>query len=95
MPRRRRIQRPDRVSPWPFVGVGGLACVFFLYAATPTIVDAPWWAVALLLLVWLAFFISACRRFTTRPVYVAVLPLVAFVLWFAAVLIGGRVLGWA
>lgn len=94
MPRRRRIQRSGQVSPWPFVGMAGMACAFFLYAATPAVLDAPWWAVALLMVVWLAMLLTAGRRFTTHPTLVAVMPVVAIVVWFAAVVVGGRVLGW-
>jgi hypothetical protein len=73
----------------------GIATTFFLYAATPTVVDAPWWAVALLMLGWVVAFVVACRWFTRRPVSVAVLPLVVLVAWFVVVLVGARFLDWA
>ena len=51
--------RERHVSPWPFVGMAGMACAFFLYAASGLV--APWWAVVLLLLVWVAL-LGAGRR---------------------------------
>ena len=37
----------------------GLASVFFLLAATPTVVDAPWWVIALLLVGWVVALVRA------------------------------------
>ena len=45
----------------------GLACVFFLLAATPTVVAAPWGVTALMLLVWVAALVQGCRWFVRRP----------------------------
>ncbi|MEI5675636.1 MULTISPECIES: hypothetical protein [unclassified Nocardioides] len=88
----RRGRRPGDVSPWPFVGMGGLVSVLFLYGASGLL--APWWAVVLLLLVWLVLFVQACRWWTPRPRAVAVLPVVATVVWFAVILSGGLWLDW-
>lgn len=85
-------RRPSDVSPWPFVGMAGLASVLFLYGASGLF--APWWVVVLLLLVWLVLFVQACRWWTPRPRAVAVLPVVAAVLWFAVMLAGGLWLDW-
>ena len=52
--RGRRYRRGD-VSPWPFVGLVGLAACFFLVAASGPF--TPWWAQTLLLVGWLV----ACR----------------------------------
>ncbi len=82
-------------SPWPFVGMVGMASAFFLYAATPTVVDAPWWAVVLLLLGWLAALVVALRWFTRRPVATAVLSLGVLLAWFGVVLGGAWLLGWS
>ena len=51
-----------RLLPWPFVGMAGMACAFFLYAASGLV--APWWGVVLLLLVWLVLFVIACAWWT-------------------------------
>jgi hypothetical protein len=89
-----RVKRhnPNATSPWPFVGMGGLACAFFLYAASGLV--APWWGVVLLLLVWLAFFVTACLWWTPYPARLPLLALASWVFWFAAVTAGGAWLGW-
>lgn len=89
------MQRANRAtSPWPFVGMGGMAAVFFLFAATRTVVAAPWWVVALLMLAWLAAFAVGCAWFTRRPRSLAVLPIALAGAWFAVVVLGARGLGW-
>lgn len=72
--------------------MAGMASVLFLYGAG--VLLAPWWAVALLLTVWLVLFVLACRWWTTRPGVVAALPVGAAVLWFVVMLAGGFGLGW-
>jgi hypothetical protein len=74
----------------PFIGIGGLAVAAFLYGysaiALPSFVRS-----VVLPLVWLALFVLGCRWFVRRPVAVAVLPVVAIVVWFAVVLaLGAR-----
>lgn len=83
------------VSPWPFAGLVGLACAAFLIGATPLAVGAPWWAVVLLVLVWLVALLLAIAWFTTRPRAVALLPAGVALVWLAAVVGGARFLGWA
>ncbi|MGB0099315.1 MAG: hypothetical protein WBP61_03455, partial [Nocardioides sp.] len=61
------LQRAE-VSPWPFVGMGGMACVFFLYAASGLF--APWWVVVLLLVVWAALLLVASAWWTLHPRWV-------------------------
>lgn len=72
-----------------------LASTFFLLAATPTVVDAPWWVTALMLLVWAVALVQCCRWFVRRPRAVVVLPVVLAAGWFAVVLAGARWLDWA
>lgn len=79
-----------KASPWPFVGMAGMACAFFLYAASP-VAGVPWWATILFLLVWLALFVQACRWWTPRPKAMVGLSVVAVLLWFVLV-IGGTIL---
>lgn len=88
----RRRRRPGDLSPWPFVGVAGLVSVLFLYGAGGLF--APWWVVVLLIAVWLVLFVLACRWWTPRPRLVALLPVVATVLWFAVMVAGGVWLDW-
>lgn len=73
----------------------GLASTFFLFAATRTVVDAPWWAVTLLILVWIVALVQACRWFIRRPVAVFVLAVVLAIGWFGVVMAGARWLDWA
>lgn len=73
----------------------GLAAVFFLIATTPTVVGAPWWVTALLLVAWTVALVQACRWFVRRPRAVVVLPVLLAVTWFVVVLAGARWLDWA
>jgi hypothetical protein len=90
-PGRRPRGRPD-VSPWPFVGMAGMACAFFLYAASGLV--APWWAVVLLLVVWVLLLVLACVWWTPHPRWVPGVAVFAVGFWFAAVTAGGAWLGW-
>lgn len=83
------------ISPWSISGLAGLAGVLFLIAATPVAVGMPWWAVALLVLVWLVALVLALAWFSRRPRVVAALPVVTGLVWFAAVVAGARWLGWS
>ena len=85
----------EPLSPWPFAGIIGLACVAFLIGATPLVVAAPWWAITLLVLLWVAALVLAIGWFTARPRAVALIPVVLTLVWFATVLGGARLLGWA
>ena len=72
----------------------GMACTFFLYAATPVVLPAPWWVVAGLLLLWALALVLAVRWFTRRPMALLWLPVVLAVLWFVVLLAGARFLDW-
>lgn len=61
----------------------------------PVAVGAPWWAITLLALVWVAALLLAIGWFSTRPKAVAVLPVVVALLWVASVVGGARFLDWA
>lgn len=73
----------DRADPWAFVGMGGMACAFFLYAASVTF--APWWVVALLMLVWVALLVVATAWWTPHPRRVPAVAVLAVVIWAGAV----------
>lgn len=77
----------QKVSPWGFVGMGALACLLFLVVAGIAI--SPWWAVAVMLLVWLVLFARACRCFESAPTGVVRLAAVGFVLWAVVQVVGG------
>jgi len=83
----------QKTSPWPFVGMSGMACAFFLYAASP-VAGVPWWGTTLLLLLWLVLFVLACGWWTRRPKGLVVLAVIAVVLWFAAIIAGVKLFGW-
>jgi hypothetical protein len=90
-----RPQAREPLSPWPFAGLVGLACVAFLIGATPVAVDAPWWAIVLLGLAWVVALLLAIGWFTSRPRAVVMLPVVLALVWIATVLGGARFLDWA
>jgi hypothetical protein len=72
--------------------MAGMACALFLYGASGLV--APWWAVVLLLVVWLVLFAVACAWWNPHPRWVPGVAVVAVVLWFAAITAGGAFLGW-
>ena len=81
------------VSPWPFVGMAGMACAFFLYAASGLV--APWWAVVVLLVLWVLLFVVACAWWSLHPRWVPGIAVFALAFWFAFVTAGGAWLGWS
>ena len=85
----------EPLSPWPIVGLIGLTSVVFLIGATPIAVGAPWWAISVLVVVWLVALLLAIAWFTTRPRAVAVIPVVVALVWLGTVLAGARYLGWS
>jgi hypothetical protein len=97
--RRRRIKAPvtdpatgKPVSVWPFVGLVLMAVSFFLYGASALV--APWWAVVVLMLLWVAQLLLCLSWFARRPTWVPVVGLVSIVLWFVALVGGAMLLGW-
>ncbi len=82
----------SRVSPWPFVGMIGMACVLFLILAG--VLVAPWWVVALLGVVWVVALLVAVAWWSDHPTWVPWLPLALVLLWFATVAGGAAVFDW-
>ncbi len=91
--RRRVAKAPQAVDFWPFGGMILMAAAFFLYAVSGIV--APWWAVVLLVLVWLAAFAQACAWWSPHPRRITVLALGLVVLWFAVLVGGGVWLDWS
>lgn len=87
------MARRAKVSPWGFVGFGGLACLLFLDLAT--VVVAPWWVSVLFLLLWLVLFALAVRWFLPHPTWVPWLGVAGFLVWMPVIAVGSRQLGWS
>jgi hypothetical protein len=71
-----------KASPGPFVAMGAMACLFFLYGAS--VLFLPWWGVVLLYACWLVLFAVATRWFIPRPRGVLALPAVGLLAWVVA-----------
>jgi hypothetical protein len=82
----------QKTSPWPFVGMAGMACAFFLYAASGLV--APWWGVTILLILWLVMFVLGCTWWTAHPRRLLFLPVVAVALWFGLITGGSILFDW-
>ena len=77
---------PPKISPLPFAGMIGLACVLFVDVASLVVVD--WWVVVLLLLVWGAIFLVSLAWWTPHPGRLPWLAVLGFGLW-VLIVIGG------
>jgi hypothetical protein len=86
------IPQGRKASPWPFIAMMGMAGTFFLYAVSGLL--APWYGVAVLMLVWVVLFVVACRWWTPHPKRMLLLPLVAVVVWFAVLTAGEALFDW-
>ena len=84
-------QRP-RASPAPFAGMVGMACVFFLIAAS--VIATPWWVVAALLGVWAVALFVATAWWSLHPTWVPWIPVAVAVVWFATVAGGAAAFEW-
>ncbi len=97
MARRRTVGRPprpvDAPSPWAFGGMAGMACALFLYGSS--VLVAPWWAVVLLLLVWVAAFRTCLRWWHPYPRRLAGIAAGTVLVWFVTLVAGGAFLGWS
>ena len=82
----------EKISAWPFVGMAGMACTFFLNAASGLL--APWWGVTILLFKWLVLLMVAIRWWTPRPRATVALPVVDCILWLAILYAGEAWWGW-
>ena len=84
--------RRQHASPWPFVGMAGMACVLFLIGAS--LLAAPWYVVLGLALVWVGVLVVALRWWTPHPRRLPWLPVGLAVLWFATVAGGAALFDW-
>jgi hypothetical protein len=72
--------------------MAGLACAFFLYAASGLL--APWWVVVVLLVLWVFMLILGLVWFTSHPGRVMGVAVLSIVLWFVVMVSGGIFLDW-
>ena len=76
---------PPRISPLPFAGMIGLACVLFLDLGTAGVL--PWWAVVLLVVLWMVLFVVALAWWTPHPRRLPWLAGIGLVLWVSVVVL--------
>lgn len=84
--------RRERASPWPFVGMIGMACAFFLIGAS--LLATPWYVVAVLLVLWLVVLLVGLSWWTPHPNRLPWLPVGLVVVWFGTVVGGAALFGW-
>ena len=70
---------PSRISPLPFAGMIGLVCVLFLDLGSTIVLR--WWAVTLLVVVWVVLFVVGCAWWTPRPTRLPWLAVTGLVVW--------------
>jgi hypothetical protein len=63
----------------------GLVCVLFLDLGGTIVL--PWWAVVVLVVVWLALFAVACAWWTPHPTRLPWLAVTGVVVWVVAVVV--------
>ena len=88
VPSRRSV--PALIAGW--VGLIAHLATLIWYMASGLV--APGWAVAVLLVIWVALLALAVYLLRTRPAYVLLVPVAAAVIWFGAISAGGAWLGW-
>ena len=86
------IPQGRKATPWPFVAMMGMAGTFFLYAVSG--LWAPWYAVVLLLAIWVVLFVVATRWWTPHPMRTLWVPLIAVAIWFAVLILGEALFDW-
>lgn len=86
MARRRRL--PDLSSSGGFIGMGGLACLLFVFLASAGFL--PWWGTTVLVVAWLVLLVVGARWFTPRPARTVLLPVVGLVVYAAVVWLATR-----
>ncbi|MDO9379026.1 MAG: hypothetical protein Q7T56_09255 [Nocardioidaceae bacterium] len=82
--------RLSRSGPW--IAVGGLVCLLWIDLAS--ILFAPWWGVALMLLVWLVCAVLVLGWSRIHPARTAFVPLVGLLAWAGVVALGFGAWGW-
>jgi hypothetical protein len=81
----------DRSGPW--IAVAGL-CVL-LWVSISTTLYAPWWGVALVLLLIVPQVVLVKRLIRTHPAQSFWVPVVGLFVWFGVVMVGAHWWGWS
>jgi hypothetical protein len=76
---------PPRISPLPFAGMIGLTCLLFLYLGSTIVLR--WWAVVVLVVLWLVLFVVACAWWTPHPKRLPWLVVLGFAIWLLVVVV--------
>lgn len=80
----------ERSGPW--IAVVGLACL--LWIDIGSILFAPWWGVALMLLAWLVCAVLVLGWSRIHPARTAYVPVGGLVVWLAITYAGAQWWGW-
>lgn len=75
-----------------WVGIAAHLVLLFWYSVSGLV--APGWAIAVLLLIWVALLVVAARLRRPRPLLVPLVPLAGVLIWLAFISAGGAWLGW-
>ena len=76
-----------------WLGLAAFLATFVFYVASGLV--APVWAIALLMVVWLALLVWTISLLRARrPLYVLLAPVIAWLVWFGVLTAGERWLGW-
>jgi hypothetical protein len=74
------------------IGLFGMAAIGLLYFFSTLL--APTWAVVVLCALWLGMAVLCVRWFSSRPLVVLAMPVIAYAIWFVALTLGDEFLGW-
>jgi len=74
------------------LAMAALAVIGVFYVSAGLV--APLWAVILLMMFWVALVVVGVLWFRRRPFLVLILPVLAVLVWFGALTLGERLLGW-
>jgi len=82
--------RGGQIAWW--IGLIAHLATLIWYAASGLV--APGWAVVVLLVIWALLLVVGLWLRTRRPYLMLLIPVLAAVIWFAAISAGERFLGW-
>ena len=86
------MARTGWARPAPWIAFAGLAVLLWLYLAT--LLLAPWWGVAVLLVCWAGLFGLTVRWSRTAPLRTLLVPVLGVAIWVGVVTGGEAWFGW-